>query len=134
MQATLGDAQTQYAGTEHEAEFDSRSLDILKDFGRHVCQDLIDTMEDMIKNKCQELARAVKKGQFDDWCAHASQDIWEMKRVIREASVLHGDMSDCLGNWLEQRENKTPNAEVTGRPLADGPVDRRVRRQTDGVE
>lgn len=111
MVMALGDANTQYAGTAQEAEFDSRSLDILKDFGRHVCQNLIETMEDMITNKCQELARAVKKGQFDDWCAHASQDIWEMKRVIREASVLHGDMTGCLGNWLEQRENKTLNAQ-----------------------
>lgn len=110
MQQTLCDAQTKYAGTALEAEFDSRSLDILNDFGRHVCQDLIDAMDDMIKDKCQMLARAVKKGQFDDHCAHASQDIWEMKRVIREAGVLQGVMTKCLCNWLEQRENKMPTA------------------------
>ena len=111
MQTTLCDAQTKYEGTDLEAEFDSRSLNVLEDFGRHVCQDLIDTMEDMIKDKCQQLARAVKKGQFDDRCAHASQDIWEMKRVISEAGVLQGVMTKCLCNWLEQRENKTPNAD-----------------------
>lgn len=112
MQKQLGDANAQYAGTAKEVEFDSRSLDVLKDFGRQVCQDLIDTMDDKIKEKCKELARAVKRGQFDDWCAHASQDIWEMKRVIREASVLHGDMTGCLVNWLEKRENKTHNARI----------------------
>jgi len=109
MQKQLGDAQTQYAGTANEVEFDSRSLDILGNFGRHVCQGLIDTMNDMIKNKCIELARAVKKGKFDDWCAHASQDIWEMKRVIHEVVILQDSMTGCLGDWLEQREHKTHN-------------------------
>ena len=103
-------------------ELDARSCAILEDFGRHVCQDLMDTMQDRIKDKCNELAKAVKKGKFDDWCAHASSDIWEMKRVIRESELLRDDIRGCLVAWLERKEQESSNAEMTATSAVDYPV------------
>lgn len=86
------------------------SYDQVEDFGRHLLQDMVDTMRDMIKDKCHHLAKQAKQGEFDEWAALATRDIFEMRRVIRECETLQGGMTECLSNWLEKREQtETPN-------------------------
>ena len=64
---------------------------------------------------------------FDIACRRIEQ-AYAQPRLFDDAKVGAGDTA-VQGDML-----LPANTEVTGRPLADGPVDRRVRRQTDGAE
>ena len=76
------------------------------------------------RDECLGWEIKVERGKFGEA---------EMKAHCAAAEKLgrHRALHEAA-NLLE--EDLRSNAEVTGRPLADGPVDRRVQRQTDGRE